>query len=992
MHIRFGAFELDEDNARLTRSGVRLDLPPKAFAVLCALASQPGRLIHKSDLLDRVWGHHHVSESVLKTIISELRAALGDDPKQAQYIETVPRRGYRFVAPVHSGQGQNSSSNINLDSNVDAILNPNNNTSYLSGLNTAPMMVGHNNALSLLSQAWHKATDGNRQLFWIAGEAGVGKTTLIDTFVAKTGATPVGATIGSIKDATTFARGQCIEQHGAGEPYLPILEALASLCRNDPSLAELIRAYAPTWLLQLPWLANEELRDSLRRELAGVGQERMLREFGELLEQYTRDKPLLLITEDLHWSDYATIHLLNHIARRRQPARLLWLASFRLAEIIADDKPLKSIRNELKLHRLCEEVVLEPFSEQELALYIERRFPGTAFTEPFVQAIHQRTDGLPLFVVNVLDDLTSRNELQFDLQSSKTLKNLELAIPESLAGVMEKQITHLSGDDIHLLEVASVCGTEIKTSVVAKVITKENAEVANQFDHLAKRTQWLSGPTIHHLPGGELDIRYSFRHAMYRAIFYQRMGELKRIQLHGQIAQSLLQHRTVDDSISAAELANHCEKSHQFLDALQHYCDAAENALRHFAPQEALELTESAINLLTHCGESDLRYGLELGLYALRGIAMAQSLGSSALQTKQSFHHANELLDRFPQHPLHALVGNGYGLSLFVRAEYSDLRSLTTSYLSLSQTHNDEIYALIAYNLLGQMCAMQGKNRESIEWFEKGIASSEKIGAAIYDAFLVDPLVNMRCAMSMPLMMLGHINRAREQFQLAATGAKRLGQPMAQMVIHWFGSLIAVRLENPDEVDDHANRLHKIVSGAALAQGVGPSQWYRGWALAFRGAPREGFREIDAGLKHNMSLGMMAGAAEVRCYAAEVLTLAEDYSAAKLCLDEAMHLSETLGENTYQPQMWLLYARLATIDGDKVGANEFLHKALLSARTTNSLWAEMLVLLAMCEQTPIHNETVNALIKARQQFTQGEGMLLVKRVDEVLQRLANVVV
>jgi DNA-binding winged helix-turn-helix (wHTH) protein len=97
-NLRFDRFELDEADARLTCAGQPVALPPKPFAVLCALARTPRMLVTKNALLDAVWGHRFVTESVLKSAISEVRAALGDDPKQPRYIETVSRRGYRFIA------------------------------------------------------------------------------------------------------------------------------------------------------------------------------------------------------------------------------------------------------------------------------------------------------------------------------------------------------------------------------------------------------------------------------------------------------------------------------------------------------------------------------------------------------------------------------------------------------------------------------------------------------------------------------------------------------------------------------------------------------------------------------------------------------------------------------------------------------------------------------------------------------------------------------
>jgi len=106
VRARFDAFELDEANALLLRNGQAVTLAPKPFAVLCALARTPGRLVAKNALLDLIWGHRFVTESVLKTAISEVRAALDDDPKEPRYIETVSRRGYRFIASTIGASSQ----------------------------------------------------------------------------------------------------------------------------------------------------------------------------------------------------------------------------------------------------------------------------------------------------------------------------------------------------------------------------------------------------------------------------------------------------------------------------------------------------------------------------------------------------------------------------------------------------------------------------------------------------------------------------------------------------------------------------------------------------------------------------------------------------------------------------------------------------------------------------------------------------------------------
>ncbi|MGZ9060264.1 MAG: AAA family ATPase, partial [Burkholderiaceae bacterium] len=349
--MRFDTFELDEANARLLRHGKAVALAPTPFAVLCTLVRQQGSLLTKNALLDEVWGHQFVSDSVLKTAISDLRTVLDDDPRQPRFIETVSRKGYRFIAStVTAAPPAKERGARDLQKHA---------------------FVGRTEALRRLHSAWERACNRQRAVVWVAGEPGIGKTTLIDHFTAG---------LGDI----AYARGQCVEHHGPGEPYLPVLEALAELCRSDNAAAPLLRAVAPTWLLQLPWLSTADERDALRRELAGVGPDRMMREIGELLDRYTERRPLLLVTEDLHWSDRATIQLIDYIARRRGSAQLMWLSSFRLAEVVALDHPLNSARHELRLHGLCDEIVLDAFSEREVADYVAAHSPKLAGHEAFV--------------------------------------------------------------------------------------------------------------------------------------------------------------------------------------------------------------------------------------------------------------------------------------------------------------------------------------------------------------------------------------------------------------------------------------------------------------------------------------------------------------------------------------------------------------------------------------------------------------------------------
>ena len=169
--VRFDAYELDEANARLLRAGEPLAVAPTPLAVLCALARQPGALVSKDALLDGVWGHRFVSESVLKTAVSELRTALADDARHPRYIETVSRRGYRFIGVT----------------SAPATAQPSRATAAFAPALPAPSITGRVDALARLGAAWSRTCAGKSSIVWVAGDPGTGKTTLIDHFVASLG-------------------------------------------------------------------------------------------------------------------------------------------------------------------------------------------------------------------------------------------------------------------------------------------------------------------------------------------------------------------------------------------------------------------------------------------------------------------------------------------------------------------------------------------------------------------------------------------------------------------------------------------------------------------------------------------------------------------------------------------------------------------------------------------------------------------------------------
>src|SRR5262245_27108152 len=267
----FGGYRLEGPQGLLRRGDRVVRLPPKATLVLWRLASQAGRLVTKDQLLEAGWPDTAVTEAVLTVCIRNLRKRLGDTSARPRYIETVHRRGYRFVAPVTPVNAEATSPTLpGRQASIARSAAPAPTgvvpVSFGAPVLPAPLCVGREAELAELGMLYGAARRGQRQVVFITGDAGMGKTTLVDSFIATL----------PRDEALLIGRGQCVEQHGAGEPYLPLLEALGQLCAGPGGgmIVTQLSRYAPSWLQQLPSMAAD--RQSPPGATPSATQERML--------------------------------------------------------------------------------------------------------------------------------------------------------------------------------------------------------------------------------------------------------------------------------------------------------------------------------------------------------------------------------------------------------------------------------------------------------------------------------------------------------------------------------------------------------------------------------------------------------------------------------------------------------------------------------------------------------------------------------------------
>jgi len=284
--LLFGPFGLDVANEQLWKGAEQVKLQPRPFQVLCYLVEHPQQLVNKETLFRAIWGKTEVGDEAMARCIKEIRKALGDDARAPTFIKTVHGRGFRFIGEVASSQ-LSVVSKWELGSERPQLAT--------GDLQLTTPLVGRDTELAQLHGWWARALSGERQVVFVTGEAGAGKTALVNEFVEHLAA----------EEAMWLGRGQCVEEHGPREPYRPLLEAFTQLGQQDHSkrLVELFKLHAPAWLLHLPsWLSPEE-RDEPRRDSGEITRERMLRQVTEVVEHLAQEQPLVLVLEDLHWSD-----------------------------------------------------------------------------------------------------------------------------------------------------------------------------------------------------------------------------------------------------------------------------------------------------------------------------------------------------------------------------------------------------------------------------------------------------------------------------------------------------------------------------------------------------------------------------------------------------------------------------------------------------------------------------------------------------------------
>jgi DNA-binding winged helix-turn-helix (wHTH) protein/tetratricopeptide (TPR) repeat protein/energy-coupling factor transporter ATP-binding protein EcfA2 len=998
MIYRFGDCELDDRRYELRRGGVPCHLEPQVLEVLAYLVRHRDRVVPRTELLDEIWGSRFVTDSALASRVKAARRAVGDNGREQAVIRTVHGRGYQFLAPVQE-QAPPPEAGAGPAADTGAARPAGPVAAAAAGTGAAPPVdtgaaaaagmraggavpVGREVELQRLEGLYGLAEQGRPQVVFVTGEPGIGKSTLVEAFAGEVE-----------RRAGRVARGQCLEQRGAPEPYLPVFDALGRVCRDDREALALLSHLAPTWLVQLPALVEPGDRADLEHRALGGTTERMLREAAEVLEAVASDRPLVLVLEDLHWADPSTLDLLAWLARRGRPARLLVVGTYRPADALAGGAPIGDLGAELRLRGLATELRLGELGAEAVAAVLGRGLPGADVPEELARLVHRRTDGVPLFVVQLLQAWTDTGTLRpaggrWELAPGPDGDGQQ--VPDDLRRLLELQLERLDAGDLAMLETAAVSGVEFAaataasagagtawTAATAGAGTASTAGAAGAVEAVEARCAALArsgrflraaGPVA--WPDGTVSAGFRFAHDLHRTVLYDRIPAGRRARLHVAVADRLERGYGPAAGTHAAELAGHLVAGHDHARAVPYLQAAAMQALGRSAPREAIQHLEALLDALPHLPDGPERDEAELLAQMTLGPALVATRGFASPEVEAAYTRAHELsvvLDR--PHEL-ALVLHGLAAVAEFRARYHRSEALLTRILELGISE----LALEAHELLACSTFHQGAAGRALGYAERGLAIYDEAADHTYLApYGEHPAVACHDWAALALWFLGRpdsaLDHAEQARALATAHPYSLASAEVQLAyLYQYRGEAGSTLRWAEQALATASE-HGFPIRAAQAAILG------GWALAVSGAGRAGTEQLRAGRAGYLATGAELDHPYYLALLAEALATTSGPAEGLAVVEEAIRMVGTERPFYYLPELHRIRGDLLAQDGRAGQAAEAYARAVELAASHGARSAELRAALHRCR---LQDRSPPAAERARlrhlyDQFEEGFG-------------------
>lgn len=888
--LRFGRFRLDPLQG-LARGSHEVHLTPKALSVLSVLTARAGHVVTKDELFATVWPETAVSDSALTTCIQELRNALGDDARRPRYIATVHRRGFRFVADVEVLAGSGA-------------------TAAMPAPRPDEALIGRDDVLQAMRAALAAAQTGQRQVLFLSGPAGVGKSAVIEAFLAAPGS-----------GRYWVAGAGCVEQYGASEAYRPLLEALTRLGRqaDGPRVIAVLAQCAPTWLAQLPSVQSPAQFAALQRRTAGATRDRMLRELTDALETLTVDVPLVLWLEDLHWADASTLDWISAFAQRPDRARVLVIGTFRPAEGPSGAPNVSSMVDGLRVKGVCRRIELEGLDERAFVRLVTERHPPEDAAAPAVHqlasSVQSHTQGNPLFGLNVIGDLTARGVFveqngRWSIRGDPT--EVILGVPDDVRRVIERQLIRLNPEAREVLQIASVVGVVCSAAAVAAGAQRGVASVENTLSELARQGRFVTDAGTEEWPDGTVSGRFTFLHSLYREVLHAGLSPARRAELHARVGLRLEAGHAAHTEAVATELAAHFEEGRDVRRAVVYLLQAARTAVRRSALAEAGRNFARALKLLDSLPASKERDEHELAVRIGMGGVLVATRGWGAPEVEAVYLRASELCRKLGDVP--EVFPALWGLWVFYwgRGSLERARELADNLLSLARQVNDPALLLQAYHALWATSFSLGEIRAVHRYAAEGLAlyvtDQHFALAPAYGNH--DAAVCARAFDARALALLGDLDAAIRSSEAAIALGRQLGHAFTLALALVFAAAVHQFRRNAPMTARHAAEAVALCREHSFPLVLAWALTLEGWSAVETAATDAGMGLIQEGLTRARATGSEQFRPHLLGLAAAAHLRRGTPLEGLACVEEALSVARRTGERFYEAELHRLDGEL----------------------------------------------------------------------------------
>ncbi len=733
-------------------------------------------------------------------------------------------------------------------------------------------LVGRREEWNGLRAEWRSTVDGRRARFVVLnGEAGIGKTRLSDELL-------------SWCDRQGFdtARARCYAAEGR-LAFAPVVEWMRSdaLTRRTALLEDVWRRELARLLpeLRVKHVGNPSRDESWTRQ----------RLFDALARSVTAgDQPVLLVLDDLQWSDIDTLEWLRFLMRRAIDSPVLLVCTFR-ADEAGPDHPVQRLFRDLSRTEQITTLEIAPLSIAKTA-----QLAGCIAERPLDAAsrdcLYRETEGNPLFVVE-----TVRAGFDVDLDGDLEIVR-GMAVPQrrDLPGrvhaVIEGRLERLSPPARSVAALASVCGRSFTFDLLAGAGNLSEEPLLEALDEL-----WESRIITEYGDG-----TYDFTHDKLREVAYGGISPVRRRLLHRRIAEALADRR---DYVTA-HVAAHFDLAGLRDEAASWYDKAAADAERVGSYHETAQLLRRAAALLEEAASGADRDRRLLNVLVRLGLATRFSEGHAAEPVGRVFERAQALAQAAGEPSDLFTIQRGLWSFHLLRGEYAVAVERGQALMSVAEDAGDDGLRLEAYVALALTRLWQGRLDEAVELLRRSLQlyDADRHGAHTL-RFGQDPGVAAHSLLGYAYAHLGDDERAASHLKQAFYLAEQMDHPFSRAYALQHAMLVEHVTGRPEGVKRHAKVLLELSEERGFAYWIGPARIGQGWARSMTDRTSGGIALIRRGIAEHREKGAALSSTLWLGMLADALAENGETDEAVECIDEALSLASEMGEGIWMPHL-----------------------------------------------------------------------------------------